>query len=87
MSSTIFIILTIASAAVLIAAWMPEKAKRIFTGYQFIRNIALVIALFVVVPVLMGTGYLPAMAVGAGMIVVVIWGLWFGPLDEPDTPL
>ena len=84
MSSTIFIIATLVAAAVLLAAWMPERTKTVFSGYKMLRNVALAVIVVIVAPVLIGTGYWPAMLFGAAMIIVVVWTLWFGPLGEPN---
>lgn len=87
MSTTLFLIGSIVAAAVLIAAWTPSRTKRLFTGYKMLRNIVLAIVVIIVAPVLLGTGYWPAMLIGAVMIIIIVWTLWFGPLNEPDTPL
>lgn len=84
MSSTLFIIGTLVAAAILLAAWMPERTKTVFSGYKTLRNIALAVIVVIVAPVLIGTGYLPAMLFGAAMIIIVVWTLWFGPLGEPN---
>lgn len=87
MSTTLLLIATVVAIAILLAAWSPSRTKRLFTGYKMARNVVLLVIVVIVAPVLIGTGYLPAMLFGAGMIVIAVWTFWFGPLNEPDTPL
>lgn len=77
MPSPTLLFLTIVIGAVLIAAYWPEYAKSVFNHYRSVREVVLPVVIVVFGWVLLDTGSWMAILLGAFMLVVLVWTIYF----------
>lgn len=74
---TLLVILSIAAIALLIAAYFPDTAVTVYSGYERLKKFLVPVVVVFGAFILLGTGLWQAVAVGTAMIVLFVWGVYF----------